>query len=426
MAALAAVGFLDLRRKEPVFAWLALGMLVLPLLILVAMNYQYRYFSFRHLTFLLPAFMLLAGRGLFFLVRPISSNPVVAVLLFLLSLGLTLRLGEGRLFDEHSYMSGWKAVARSVAGAGAPGSPYLLPDIPSITELNWYLDAYQAPSSLRDQRIGPRGPGGRTQLSGLPGGVGSWRVEERPGAGRHATLERKLRPGASRRGKARPGRELGEISSGQAPGLPALNAPQSGVIADLPFSMSMDLKPTAFYRHLYQAQGVMLLPGKRFSVIASANDREGSLEYRFVNRVPDYPQIISLAFTASTQGPGNRLSVLYRFDSEPFQTAAFLDDPAAKAPRRGESGTARTVSDAHGAFRIVLRQAGALVRRGEIWAPFAWKASAFRHRTRAGPTCRDLPGKGSWGLESGRTMSILFQCPPGSWAGTSLSSLFPK
>ena len=332
MATLAAIGFFDLRKKEPVYAWLALGMLLLPPLFLIAMKYQYRFFSFRHITFLLPVFVILAGRGLCFLVRPLGHAPLTAAAVFILGLTATLRLSQDRLYDEHSYMSGWKAVARSVAGAPARQAVFLMPDMPSITELNWYLDNFQTPSCLREPWVKPDDEVVELNFLDYRGlwDHGLWKNDQVLQVLPQWDEARDLAPpDAAVSGH---GVSWEKFQHGRLLIWRIKRSPEQS-IDKLPFSMAAALLPTDFYKNLWEARGVMLLPGERYAVIPSVNNRPGVLEYRFANAVPDCPQMFSLNCTASLLGPGNTLSVFYRFDDEPYRLAQTLNEPGENTVR---------------------------------------------------------------------------------------------
>jgi hypothetical protein len=329
MAMLAVVGFLDLRRKNPLNAWLALGMLLLPPLLLIAIKYQYRFFSYRHLTFLLPFFVLLAGRGLSFLARPIGYAPVVSVAVFLVGLTATMHLTMDRLYEEHSYMSGWKSVARSVAGVCTHAGVFLLPDMPAITELNWYLDTFQTPSVMRKPWVKPADSAVELNFLDYRGNwdYGLWKNDQVLAVLPKWDAAAALAPADSPSGghgvsweKFLQGKRL----------IWRIDRSPRWSIGTLPFSMRMDLLPTQFYKHLWEARGVMLLPGEKYAVIPSDKNSTGSLEYLFANMAPDGPQELTIRYTGRSLGPGNSLSVFYRFDEGPYIEAQLSNDPGEK------------------------------------------------------------------------------------------------
>ncbi|WP_428561685.1 MAG: glycosyltransferase family 39 protein [Solidesulfovibrio sp. DCME] len=307
VTALTVVGAVRLWRQSKETSLLLAGFALLPMAALLAARFT-TYFNPWHLTVLLPAALILAGNGLPVLLSAGCPRPLVAGLLCLaLAAPYPLFLHE-RFYAVGSHTGPYKSLAQLLTRTMDPHDCVVFSDQGLANAVNWYA-AQTDPDGGRLAR--PRLEAGDAKV-GLffvaAGGYGHLATDE-------ATF-------LAHMGEASAVAEvLGtRVYYFDLPRRPVLP------LGPLPAKRLVRFYPPEPYVAAQSLENVASLPLWGGGLIATQNDTPGQATFAFANTAP-VPQRLTVYLGFSVTAPGNRLSVDYAFDDEPWREGFGLDKP---------------------------------------------------------------------------------------------------
>lgn len=296
---LALSGFVVMARRDPALALYCSLIVLVPLANILALG-KAAYFSPWHLAYATPFLALCQASA----VNRAGGGKIAAVTIALAGAAYILSAQHSRYYEPDSYKHNvfvtlFKPVARHLATLLPPYGVTAASNPGFLNGVNWYLDRFDAPNTLRVQVLPPTSDPTELRFVSAHNDFGVL------GPGEAEFL---ARTGTPTRVEKAVNATLYAFSLDRQPA-PRMDA--------LPFKTSLAAGLHEFYGRVHYLRNLTFCPIPGVGVTPTKNGAPGVFEFEVENAAPAGPVTFFVNLQYLNSGRGNMLALFAVFDSEP-------------------------------------------------------------------------------------------------------------